>query len=137
MLIEQADTSSMELLSEKEITSIANAINRFLESIPLEKRVIFMRRYWFCDSYAEIAARYGTSERKVKRYIQEIREQMCDYLGRTWGSFGINHVEAKFVREAEAAVSLKEDRNLYHYSSLLLDLIDIIVRIYFRLPKQV
>ena len=137
MLTEQADTYSMESLSEKETTSIANAINRFLESISLENRIIFIRRYWFCDTHAEIAARYGISERKVKRQVQEIREQMCDYLGRTWGSFGINHVEAKFVREAEAAVSLKEDRNLYHYSSLLLDLIDIMVRIYFRLPKQV
>lgn len=137
MITEQLDTYSMESLPEKETTSIANAINRFLESISLENRVIFMRRYWFCDTCAEIAARYGISERKVKRQIQETREQMCDYLGRTWGSFGINHVEAKFVREAEAAVSLKEDRNLYHFSSLLLDLIDIMVRIYFHLPKQV
>lgn len=67
MLTEQADTYSMELLSETETTSIANAINRFLESISLENRIIFLRRYWSCDTYAEIAVRYGISERKVKR----------------------------------------------------------------------
>lgn len=137
MHTEQADKYSMELLSEKEITSIANAINRFLESIPLEKRVIFIRRYWSCDTYAEIAARYGTSERKVKLQIQETREQMCNYLHRTWGSFGINKIDVKFIREAEASVSLKEDRKLYYYSSYLLKVIDDMVKIYFCLPKQV
>lgn len=137
LLIEQADTYSMESLSEKETTSIANSINGYLESISLEYRVIFMRRYWFCDTYAEIASRCGISERKVKRYIQETREHMCDYLGRAWGSFGINHVDVKFIIEAEASVSLKEDRKLYHYSSYLLKVIDDMVKIYFCLPKQV
>lgn len=110
MFTEQADTYSMESLSEKETKSIANSINKGLESISLENRVIFMRRYWFCDTYAEIAARYGISERKVRHQIQGIRAYMCDYLGLAWGSFGINYVDAKFIREAENVVSLREKR---------------------------
>ena len=33
-----------------ELKEIGTAMDRFLESIPIENRVIFIRRYWFCDT---------------------------------------------------------------------------------------
>lgn len=137
MLTEQVDTYSMESLSEKETASIANSINKGLESISLENRVIFMRRYWFCDTYAEIAVRYGISERKVRRQIQGIRDYMCDYLGRTWGSFGINYVDVKFIREAENVVSFREQRIILRdCRSMLNDLMNYLLGRFLSLPRH-
>lgn len=59
---------------------IGRAINQFLKSISKESRVIFMRRYWFCDSIAEIATRYSISESKVKMRLRRTRIQLADYL---------------------------------------------------------
>lgn len=110
MLTKHVEIKSIDSLPEEEAKSLETTLDGFLENTTLEKRVIFVRRYWFCDTYAEIAARYGISERKVRHQIQGIRAYMCDYLGLAWGSFGINYVDAKFIREAENVVSLREKR---------------------------
>ena len=41
---------------------IGGVLNRFLDSISVESRLIFMRRYWYTDSIAEIAERYHISQ---------------------------------------------------------------------------
>ena len=64
-------------LSAKEI---GRALNGFLEELSQESRVIFLRRYWFCDSIAQIAERYGISESKVKMRLHRTRMQLADYL---------------------------------------------------------
>lgn len=96
-------------------------IDGFLESISLVNRVIFIRRYWFCDTHAEIAAHYGISERKVKRLLQDIREMLCCYLNRPWGSFGVNEVDIKFIREAESTTFRDLDGHQHHYLLFVLD----------------
>lgn len=67
---------------EDEMTAqeIGRILNMFLESISQESRVIFLRRYWFCDTIAEIAQRYGISESKVKMRLLRTRKQLADYL---------------------------------------------------------
>lgn len=61
---------------------IGRAMNQFLENISQESRVIFMRRYWFCDTIAEIAERYGISESKVKMRLHRTRTQLKEYLNK-------------------------------------------------------
>ena len=61
---------------------IGKTITQFLKSISPESRLIFMRRYWFCDSIAEIAKRYGISESKVKMRLQRTRNQLAQYLNK-------------------------------------------------------
>ena len=61
---------------------IGRTITQFLESISQESRVIFMRRYWFCDSIVEIAKRYEISESKVKMRLQRTRNQLAAYLNK-------------------------------------------------------
>ena len=82
-------TEEMELCipdqrKEAEATGkeIGRAMNAFLESISQESRVIFMRRYWFCDTIAEIAERYGISESKVKMRLLRTRNQLAEYLNK-------------------------------------------------------
>lgn len=137
MLTQHVDLKRRQPLSKKGNMSHLNKIDEFMESISLMNRVIFMRRYWFCETYAEIASRYGISERKVKRCIQETRKNMCYYLGRTWGSFGINHVNVKFLREAENVVSIRENRVfLRDFRSMLNDLINHLLGRFLSFPRH-
>lgn len=59
---------------------ISRAMNAFLAELPTESRLIFLRRYWFCDSIAEIAARYRISESKVKTRLHRLRNQLRTHL---------------------------------------------------------
>ena len=42
--------------------------------------MIFLRRYGFCDSYAQIARRVGLSEKTVSVRLTRLRRQLRDYL---------------------------------------------------------
>ena len=65
---------------EMEAKKIGKALNAFLESLPKETRLIFLRRYWHVDTIAEIAARYGMTESKVKMQLCRTRAKLCSYL---------------------------------------------------------
>ena len=66
--------------AEMAAKDIGRAMNEFLGSLSQESRVIFLRRYWFCDTIAEIAGRYGISESKVKMRLHRTRNQLADFL---------------------------------------------------------
>ena len=59
---------------------IGRMLNTFLESISLESRLIFLRRYWFADSIEEIAARYRISQSKVKTQLHRTRRKLQLFL---------------------------------------------------------
>lgn len=59
---------------------IAKALDAFLETLPKESRMIFVRRYWFADSIIDIARRYGVTESKVKMQLLRTRNKLKDYL---------------------------------------------------------
>lgn len=137
MLTKEVDLNSINSLPEKDTTSPETAVDRFLEGISLEKRVIFMRRYWFCDTYAEIASRYGMRERKVKRIILDTREELCTYLQKPWGTFGISQIDSKFVREAEDDYILREgSKVIIGYRSMLNDILEILFERFLSFPKR-
>ena len=71
------DTSRDRELEGKELGRIMNA---FLESLPKDTRLIFLRRYWHVDTIEEIAARYGITESKVKMQLSRTRAKLCTYL---------------------------------------------------------
>ena len=68
--------------AEMEAKEIGRAMNAFLGKINQESRVIFLRRYWFCDTIAEIAGRYGISESKVKMRLHRTRTQLAEFLSK-------------------------------------------------------
>ena len=57
-----ADQKNIE--EEIEVRELACIIESFLDTLTIENRVIFMRRYWFSDSYKDIAEFVGLSEKK-------------------------------------------------------------------------
>lgn len=65
---------------EVEASELARNLEQFLDTLTAENRVIFVRRYWFCDSCRDIAARVGLSEKNVSVRLTRIRKKMKDYL---------------------------------------------------------
>ena len=73
-----ADQKTVE--DEIEVRELARIIEEFLDTLTLENRVIFMRRYWFADSYRDIAEFMGLSEKNISVRLTRIREKMKQYL---------------------------------------------------------
>ena len=64
-------------LSARELTL---QIDRFLDTIDKESRVMFVRRYWYSDSISEIAALFRLSNHNVVVRLSRIREKLKAYL---------------------------------------------------------
>ena len=73
-----ADQKTVE--DEIEARELARIIEDFLDTLTVENRVIFMRRYWFADSYKDIAEFVGLSEKNISVRLTRIREKMKQYL---------------------------------------------------------
>ena len=72
-----ADKKTVEDTVEAELGGI---IERFLDTLSAKERVIFMRRYAFADSYAEIAERVGVSEKNVSVRLSVTRQKLRQFL---------------------------------------------------------
>ena len=59
---------------------LGRIINAFLAGLDGEKRNVFIRRYWYLDSVADISRRFALSESKVKTLLFRCRKQLRKYL---------------------------------------------------------
>ena len=66
--------------AELEARELAEIIESFLETLTVENRVIFMRRYAYMDTYSDIAARVGLSEKNVSVRLTRMRRNLKQYL---------------------------------------------------------
>lgn len=55
---------------------LGESINSFLAELPKEKRMLFVRRYWYLDTTKEIADRFGLTEAKVKSSLFRMRNKL-------------------------------------------------------------
>ena len=78
--MEQCIPSPDDLECRMDGLALAEAINGFLRKLDGERRRIFIRRYWFLDSVADIAKRFGISQSKVKTTLFRCRKQLKAYL---------------------------------------------------------
>ena len=60
--------------------AMSEAINGFLGALNEEKRNIFVRRYWYLDSIADISKRFALSESKVKTTLFRCRNRLREHL---------------------------------------------------------
>ena len=68
-------------IDEKLLTEeLAQAIDAFLRTLDDDTRRVFLRRYWYFDSVAAIARRYGFGQSKVKMMLHRTRQSLRDYL---------------------------------------------------------
>jgi RNA polymerase sigma-70 factor (ECF subfamily) len=63
-----------------EARELAQIITRFLYTLPAQQRLIFLRRYWYCDSIAQVADHCNCSESKVKMSLLRSRNKLSEYL---------------------------------------------------------
>lgn len=68
--------------SEFDRQELRRVLEGFLESLSKENRLIFLRRYLYVDTVAEIAARYGITESKVKTQLHRTRKKLLAALER-------------------------------------------------------
>ena len=66
-----------EDISEKELTSY---INEFLGTLDKMSRVIFVRRFWYMDSYESIAKVLGIREGAVRTRLSRTRARLKAFL---------------------------------------------------------
>ena len=65
---------------EATAAELGRSISAFLRTLLEETRSIFLRRYWYCDATADIAARYGLTESKVRVTLHRTRGKLAAYL---------------------------------------------------------
>lgn len=66
-----------EMLDAREL---GRAMDRFLDTVSKENRILFLRRYWFGDSIKHLAKASGLSENTISVRLSRIRSQLKDYL---------------------------------------------------------
>lgn len=72
--------SDSAIETEPEYKELINEINVFLKKLPLLKRNIFIRRYWYCDSVKEIALINGLTQSNVSVILNRIRKKLKKHL---------------------------------------------------------
>lgn len=61
---------------------IGRLLNGFLDTLPQDSRLIFMRRYWYADPIEEIALRYSMGTSRVKTQLYRTRLKLREYLAK-------------------------------------------------------
>jgi len=63
-----------------EANFVTDVINRYLATLSKEKRIIFVRRYWYAQSIREIAKSFSMNEGQVKSILFRLRSGLKDAL---------------------------------------------------------
>ena len=72
-----SDTDVQSQVEEREFYEV---FNRFLWSLPERNCNIFIRRYYYIESIATIAAHYGLSKTNVNKILSRTRAKLLHYL---------------------------------------------------------
>lgn len=78
--LEQCIPSGTSIEEEMDGVVFAEAIGRFLKNQPLEKRRVFVRRYYYLEKTSSIAQRLGYSDNKVRTMLSRMRRELKDFL---------------------------------------------------------
>lgn len=78
--LENSIPSGKTVESELSAKELAQIIDDFLDTLDKENRVIFVRRYWYSDSIADIAERFDISNNNVSVRLSRTREKLKKYL---------------------------------------------------------
>lgn len=81
-LSDEMENCIPDLSQEMQIQSqeLGALLSEFLGTLSPENRQIFMRRYWYADSIAEIAQRFHLGESNVKTKLMRTRNALRSFL---------------------------------------------------------
>ena len=68
------------LQDEIDARLLGRAIDRFLDTLPAQSRILFLRRYWFGDSVLDIAKDRDMSQNAVSVSLSRTRDKLRIYL---------------------------------------------------------
>ena len=60
--------------------ALARIINAFLEELESEKRIVFVRRYFYSDSVADISQKMNISQSKIKSMLMRMRQKLAERI---------------------------------------------------------
>lgn len=83
MAVEELDwtLASKDDIEEDYIRSeLTRDLNAFLNKLPDNERRVFICRYWYMDSIADIASEFGFTQGKVKTMLMRTRNKLKVYL---------------------------------------------------------
>ncbi len=72
--------STKDVESEVESSQLTETIEQFLETLNQVDRVVFLQRYYFSASYADIASQTGLTEKNVSVKLTRLRQRLRTYL---------------------------------------------------------
>ena len=65
---------------ELAMRELTRAVNDFVRALPAVEMGVFLRRYWYMDSVADIASAFGFSRSKVKSMLARTRKKLRTHL---------------------------------------------------------
>lgn len=78
--LENCIPSGKTVEDELLVKELTQKIDEFLATLNQEKRVMFVRRYWYSDSISEIAKEFHMSNNNVSVGLLRTREKLKKYL---------------------------------------------------------
>jgi len=72
--------SNEDTADTAESRELARLLSQFLTDCKKESRIIFVRRYWFCDTVPQIAKLLGKTARSVESSLYRTRRELRDFL---------------------------------------------------------
>ena len=78
--LEELCVSETSVEQQAERKEILAAVNAFLARLPSKKRMLFVRRYWYCDSTEQLAQRFSMTESNIFTTLSRIRADLKNYL---------------------------------------------------------
>ena len=78
--LENSLSEETDIFAQLEGEAITRCINALLENSSKEKRIVFVRRYWYLDGIADIAKAYSLSESKVTSILFRMRKELKEQL---------------------------------------------------------
>ena len=77
---------------EREGREIGEVLDDFLAGLDREKRVMFLRRYWYGDPIREVAARCGVGESRAETMVKDLIDTQTNPTIATYAKTGEVHI---------------------------------------------
>jgi len=78
--LDEAIPSASSVEQETDGKELVEALNRFLESLPEQKRIVFVQRYWYLLPVKAIAKHSGVREGQIKSTLFRTRNALKAFL---------------------------------------------------------
>ena len=78
--LQECISSDETVESEYEASELSDHIDDYLDTLDKINRMIFVRRYWYMDSFKDIASLSGISEGAVRTRLSRLRGQLKLFL---------------------------------------------------------